>query len=676
MLKKFLIFGVVVLCAGAARADDAGGEYFRPHGWAQDIAPLQCAQRVFQNALAATSSEVIEDVQEDIEDWVMRTFHDREVNSQVMACIGPMGLSDDELVIFPPVGYRFPPVYEDDENPREIIVNYRVSKQILRQRAILSEKRDLPPGGPTERVGPDAEWANTEPAWYGIMVVQADSMLPYAGPGRYNTISQDYIRANLPRFYPRNYNDANVLNLGGLASLPMCTSKSVLANHSDIVSMAARRTTGETKRDEDGAVESDTNVFGFAIGGNKYYVAGDVNMQWITWAQVTAEVALIAATWGTGAAVTASAKGARSMNSVRNLRALIGSLKKVDKVDDFRRTTKHLANLEKRVEAVRTYDRAMNTARNAERNMRTLQNSGNATETAIRAAQTRLDDAIFAADRARGAMNVADRTTDSAAAVRSLNDQIAAAKRTIGELESIADVKKYKEATKALGDVLVIARNLRAFRRLPQTGNVVARSWRATRAYVTTVRAIGTGGRTLRRAERIGRAGVQSGKVRNWLFIQSRKLYGGAGRAASGAAGFGALGMGWQFLQGLYDWTETEVDDFTSGVPFKSLLLLSANDLKEHGQENIINHGMWLMWKGDSTSPADDDAAFLQAMDFAAKFHQDMEETQEDYITDGRNRGLCDVDIYVVRPILRNPSANNPQLYYLIMNDQPWRVRQ
>jgi hypothetical protein len=114
----------------------------------------------------------------------------------------------------------------------------------------------------------------------------------------------------------------------------------------------------------------------------------------------------------------------------------------------------------------------------------------------------------------------------------------------------------------------------------------------------------------------------------------------------------------------MYNFTETSTGEFTNNIDFKPLLLLSADDIQ--GQEDTINYGMWLMRYGDSQSPADDDAAYLQAMDFAAKFHEDLLDIQDD------SASPCNVDIYVVRPILRNPDSANPEIYYLIMNDTPW----
>ena len=115
----------------------------------------------------------------------------------------------------------------------------------------------------------------------------------------------------------------------------------------------------------------------------------------------------------------------------------------------------------------------------------------------------------------------------------------------------------------------------------------------------------------------------------------------------------------------MYDWAETSTGDYTSGIQFKPLLLLSADDIE--GQENVVNHGMWLLWQGDTYSASDDDAAYLQAMDFAEKFYRDLLDVQSE-----TNDNSCNVDIYVVRPIIRNPGEPNAELYYLIMNDTPW----
>ena len=95
---------------------------------------------------------------------------------------------------------------------------------------------------------------------------------------------------------------------------------------------------------------------------------------------------------------------------------------------------------------------------------------------------------------------------------------------------------------------------------------------------------------------------------------------------------------------------------------------MSADDLE--GQENVVNYGMWLMWVGNSTDPTDDDAAYLQAMDFASKFAYTLNDYQE------KHGGNCNVDIYVVHPIIRLDETNiddpHGEMFYLFMNDVPW----
>ena len=54
-------------------------------------------------------------------------------------------------------------------------------------------------------------------------------------------------------------------------------------------------------------------------------------------------------------------------------------------------------------------------------------------------------------------------------------------------------------------------------------------------------------------------------------------------------------------------------------------------------------------------------------MGFAEKFHQDLVETQDEY-----DNAACDVDIFVVRPIIRDPGGPKEELYYLFMNNVPW----
>ena len=231
--------------------------------------------------------------------------------------------------------------------------------------------------------------------------------------------------------------------------------------------------------------------------------------------------------------------------------------------------------------------------------------------------------------------------------------------RTMRTLEQTDDnVRQYRNATNAFTSLNQYRRTLRSLR-TPQRGNIIARAWRA-------IRAANTGGKTIRNAEKIARSSTLSGQIRDWLF-QSTLTNAGALARLERTGGFiyGAL----RFFGGMYDRTETSTGEFTSGIDFKPLTLLSADDLQ--GQENVINHGMWLMWAGNAYSAADDDAAYLQAMDFANKFHFNLDKIQTE-----QNNHACNVDIFVVRPIIHNPGTDNAELYYLIMNDTPWTTRE
>lgn len=251
-----------------------------------------------------------------------------------------------------------------------------------------------------------------------------------------------------------------------------------------------------------------------------------------------------------------------------------------------------------------------------------------------------------------------DRVADAAQyeRVAAQADDLARTMRTLEQTDD--NVRQYRNATNAFTSLNQYRRTLRSLR-TPQRGNIIARAWRA-------IRAANTGGKTIRNAEKIARSSTLSGQIRDWLF-QSTLTNAGALARLERTGGFiyGAL----RLFGTAYDWTETSTGEFTSGIDFKPLTLLSADDLQ--GQENVINHGMWLMWAGNAYSAADDDAAYLQAMDFANKFHFNLDKIQTE-----QNNHACNVDIFVVRPIIHNPGTDNAELYYLIMNDTPWTTRE
>ena len=523
----------------------------------------QCATAAFANALRENAGAVSEtDSETDIQKWIYQTFNNADVLRAVLSCPEIASRADDETITFLPITYTFPA-------GREIVVNYETQPKILKQRVTLSEKRSLPSSVPNPRVGApddDAIWTNTDPAWYGIMVVQSGALDNFVGPNKNNTVSLKYINDNIDVLFPQGN---------------QCTGKSALTNDNTMINRAMRETV---------ALDDDTN---------DYYVAGDANLQWISYLEIGLDVAITVATMGGGTVVLGATKAARASRTLKNLSTTLRTLRQTDSVRDYVRISQQ-------------YARAAEELRNI------------------------------------------DRVADAAGYARK-SAEVENYARTMRNLENTDDnVRQYRQASETFSSLNQYRRTLRGWR-IPQRGNIIARTWRA-------VRAANTGATQLRSAARVARSSTLSGRVRDWLF-QSTLANVGALARLERAGGFiyGAL----KFVGGMYDWTETSTGDFTSGIEFKPLTLLSADDLQ--GQENVINHGMWLMWAGDAYTAADDDAAFLQAMDFANKFHFNLDTIQAD-----EDNHACDVDIYVVRPIIRNPGSDNPELYYLVMNDEPW----
>lgn len=528
-----------------------------------------CASAAFADALAAHSSEISEDAPEtDMRAWIYGVFQLPETLDAVLACPEIATAGDGDTITFLPIEYTFP-------GGRLISVNYETQPKILKQRRTLGDKRTVADLNPSPRIGAaddTSEWSNTDPAWYAIMVVQNGALDEFAGPGKNYTISLDYIRNNIDRLYPRGAS---------------CTSKSALANDSDMINRAMTKTVGIAESTN--GKEKDTN---------DYYVAGDVNLQWISYLEIGLDVVITVATFGGGTAIMGATKAARASKTLKNLTTTIRTLSKNEKVVEWIRASKRVTDL--------------------------------------------------GAD-----LKKLDRAKDAAAYTKKAKE-LENATTAMRDLEKLDDVKKYRDATKSFAEINQYRRALRGIK-LVKRGNVAARTWRAFRA-------AGTGNKMLARGAKLARSSTMSGRIRDWLFQSTLRNAGKLARLErTGGLIYGAI----KFVGGMYDWTETSTGDFTSGLDFAPLLLLSADDLD--GQENVVNYGMWLMWMGNSIDPADDDAAYLTALDTAAKFHQDLTELQDD-----ENDHACDVDIYVVRPVIRNPGGENPQLYYLIMNDTPW----
>lgn len=531
-----------------------------------ETADTQCATKAFADALAATVSGISETAPEtEVQQWIYTTFSKPEVLQQVLACPEIANADETESIKFIPIEYTFP-------GGRKIVVNYETQPKVLRQRLMVANKRSLPADNPNPRIGAaddTAVWTNTNPAWYGIMVVQNGALREFAGEGKNNTISMKYINDNIDDLYPKGYH---------------CTSKSALALDSDELNKSVTRTVGLP----DG---EDTN---------DYYVAGDVNLQWISYLEIALDVAITVVTFGGGAAVLGATKAARASKALKGLSASMRTLRQTESVQKYMRLGQKY---------------------------------------------TRAAEELKKLDKAKDAATYAKKSDE----VKQLGD-------AMRKMERADDnVRQYKKNADTFSELNKYRHNLQALRRPAQRGNIMARTWRSFKA-------ANSGGKLLKRSSKLARSGATSGKVRDWLFHSTLKNIGKLAKMEeAGGLLYGAI----TFAGDFYDFTETSTGDYTNGIDFKPLLLLSADDIK--GQENVVNYGMWLMWAGDSVSAADDDAAYLQAMDFAEKTWQDLLTQQEE---DGTHH--CNVDIYVVRPVIRNPGTDDSALYYLIMNDEPW----
>jgi predicted nucleic acid-binding Zn-ribbon protein len=615
----------------------------------ENNAPITtCASGVFADALEQSAYMISEDAETYvIEDWIHQVFYDNETAARILECPEFMSAADNDRIRLTPVQYTFP-------NGRDIVVNYETQPRILKQRQLLLTKRSLPSTNPNPEIGAqddDAIWTNTDPAWYGIMVVESGSMDEFIGPEKNNTISLKYIEENIDRFYPKGY---------------MCTSRSAWAGNNLAINKATH------------------NAVDMPDDTNDYYVAGDINLEWVGYAEVAADVILTVATMGGYGAVLGATKSARAARAFKNISKVyhnLGNLPDVikyrNKLDDVARATKRIDDLKDSAENIRkTSKMPRKLTPQQQKRIADIEKNIERTENQLRsnnlspAKRKDLNNKLKRYKQEQTKFNkdfggdVTLSTADKATELNKIDDEIKALEKQnkdwaddLKKMEKESgDVQKYKETKAAITDLNKYINTLRGIK--PQTGNVIARGV----SMVKGARAIFRGGDKITKAAKIGRVGKRAERARDFLF---HSTLGSAGALAKvgvqGSALLGAIGTVVGFL---YDFTDSSTDEFTNDVQFRPLLLLSADDLK--GYEDTVNYGMWLLWMGDSTSAADDNAAYLQAMDFASKFHQDL------YAYQNESNSPCNVDIYVVRPILRNPGTDNAELFFLVMNDTPW----
>ena len=523
-----------------------------------------CASDIFLNALNKDISNINEnDPKNVIKYWIFNNFQKKEVLSKVLDCDNISNLKDDEIVKFKPFDFVF-------KTGRKITVEYTSQLKLLKNRLLLSNKKtDVLTSENILNSGEN--WISTNPAWYGIMVVQKDSLKKVLEGGN-TVVSLKYIYNNIDNIYPKQ-----------------CTSKTALADDNEIINITTHKTV---------SLKDDTN---------DYYVAGDANLQWISISEIALDVVITVLTVGGGAVVMGITKGARAVRLTRNLITTAKTLEKIDKVQDWIKLERAFKDSSKVIKDLKKLKKLTDTEKDL---------------------------------------------------LKLKKIELEKLAKEMKELEKIKDVEKYKNVYKNLNEINKLRKELN-FWKVPQRGNIIARTIKGIKAFNSAEKVLSKG----TKAYKAGRTSTISNKLRDFIFRSTLKTVNMTAKAG------GQLGAAREIIKiagDMYDWTNTATGEFTSGVEFSPFCLLSADDLK--GQENVINYGMWLLWMGDNTDINIDDAAYLQALDFANKFHQDLIETEEE------KHQNCNLDIFVVKPIIKNPN-NNPELYYLIMNDIPWQSR-
>lgn len=593
----------------------------------------ECATAEFNNALAENAYMVSENDDRDvIRDWIYDILQSPEALGAVLSC--PEIIDADELdTIYMPIHYEFP-------NGRTIDINYETQVKVLDQRFMLATKRELPSNDPNPEISsidPNATWVNTDPAWYGIMVTQSGALNEFVGRNKNNTVSAEWIEKNIDKLYPHNSDGWCSTKTGIGAKVNNSMVHKVIHDHT-------------ANLDDD---------------NNNYYIAGDRNLKWISFAEVVVDIALSVATWGGFTAAQGAVKGLRATRTAAKLRGSLKALVKMESVQKYLRHSLQVAKYTKEIDNMNDFAKSI---RNIEKLEQTLAKIPKNSKKYERIAQ-QLENAKRLKSQNMWKLGKAGQGIDKVEDIEKLNKLVLQNQKNIAEIEKTMaemartdkNVAEYVKEYDALKDMIKYSKELKAFRNVPHTGNVITRTWQGAKNIRTSIKAANNGTKTLDKVAKVARQASKSGRARDWLFHSTMRNIGRVARVGEDVA---VLNFVIGLIGGFYDWADTDTDEFTNGISLKPFLLLSADSIE--GQDNIVNYGMWLMWAGDSTNATDDDTAYLQAMDFAQKFYQDLTEVQEE-----TGRHACDVDIYVVRPIIRNPGPDQ-KLYWLVMNDEPW----
>ena len=85
---------------------------------------------------------------------------------------------------------------------------------------------------------------------------------------------------------------------------------------------------------------------------NDYYVAGDVNLQWISYAEIALDVAITVITVGGGTVILGATKAARASRALHNLTSVLRTLRQTDSVRDYIRLGQQLSRANAELRAI------------------------------------------------------------------------------------------------------------------------------------------------------------------------------------------------------------------------------------------------------------------------------------------------------------------------------------
>ena len=449
-----------------------------------------CVRNAFVNALQDNAHNISEDAPEaEVKQWIYDTFQSAETLGEVLAC--PEIVESDEMttIRFMPIEYNFP-------NGRQIVVNYETQPKVLHQHFMLATKAELPTTDPNPEVSPydeKATWTNTDPAWYAIMVVQAGSLRNFVGPDKNNTVSMDYINKNIRNLYPQD-------------KAGMCSTRSGI--HARLRNSMVHKVMREhtAKHDDD---------------NNNYYIAGNINLHWISFAEIALDIALTVVSWGSYAAASWGVKMARATKIIGKIGKNMKALVKIESVQKYIRAslkvakyTKEIDNMNDMAKYIRNVDRLEKALAKATKGSKQYETLFKELEAARR---LKADNMWKLGKAGEGIDKVEDieRLTKMATENSKL---IAETEKEMSQMvKTDKNVAEYTKQFNELKKVNKYVKELKTYKKA-RTGNMVSRAWQGLKNVGKTYKNVHNGGKTLDKAAKVARQGAKSGRARDWLF--------------------------------------------------------------------------------------------------------------------------------------------------------------